>query len=220
MGRTDQILEQSGENGLYSTTLFNYKPQFLVQMENSLELGRSFIRTEYQKKFGCLAVMWRGIGEFVARNKQYRHLFGPVSISQNYHAISKNLMVAFLRHHTMDPKLAPLVRPRNPVKVRNPVGRSASLSFEEMNAIEEISMLVSEIEKDNKGVPTLIKHYLKLNGKFLAFNLDRDFANVIDGLVLVDLVKTEPRILQRFLGAEASQAFLALHCPEFKTQAA
>lgn len=220
IGETDRIVKKMGGRGLYSSTLFNYQPRFLHRMANSLELGRSFIRMEYQKKFGCLAIMWRGIGEFVARNRQYRFLFGPVSISQSYHAISKDLMVAFLSHHSMDPKLAPLVKPRRPVRFRNPVGRSASFSLDAMDAIEEISMLVSEIEKDKKGVPTLIKHYLKLNGKFLAFNLDKSFANVIDGLVLVDLVKTEAKILQRFLSPEGMEAFLAYHDTEQNTKAA
>ncbi len=74
--------------------------------------------------------------------------------------------------------------------------------------IEDISLLVSEIESDRKGVPTLIKHYLKLNGRFLAFNIDRDFANVIDGLVWVDLLKTDPKILRRFMGEAGANAFL------------
>jgi len=183
-------------------------------------LGRSFIRTEYQKKFGCLAMLWRGIGEFVARNCRYRHLFGPVSISQDYHTISKNLMVAFLSHNTMDPQLSPMVKPRKRVKIRKSINRSTPFNLLAKNAIEEISMLVSKIEKDDKGVPTLIKHYLKLNGQFLAFNLDKAFADVIDGLVWVDLLKTDQKLIERFLGAEGTQAFYTYHNPETATQAA
>jgi len=220
IGQTDAILKNMGPAGLYSTTLFNYRPQFLKRLSNTLELGRSFIRTEYQKKFGCLALLWRGIGEFVARNCQYRYLFGPVSISQDYHTISKNLMVAFLRHNNMNPHLAPMVKPRKPVKISKSVHRSAPFDIFEKNAIEEISMLVSEIEKDNKGIPTLIKHYLKLNGQFLAFNMDKAFANVIDGLVWVDLLKTEPKIIERFLGPQGTHTFYAYHNPAGMTHAA
>lgn len=220
IGQTDRILASIGPSGLYSTTLFNYKPPFFDHLGNTLELGRSFIRTEYQRKFGCLAVLWRGIGEFVARNCQYRHLFGPVSISQNYHTISKNLMVAFLIHNTMNPVLSPMVKPRKPVKLKKSVRRSTPLGILEKNAIEEISMLVSEIEKDNKGIPTLIKHYLKLNGQFLAFNLDKDFANVIDGLVWVDLLKTEEKIVERFLGAQGLRDFFAYHDSDAANRAA
>jgi putative hemolysin len=220
IGQTDQILKKIGPDGLYSTTLFSYKIEFYNHLDNTLELGRSFIRPEYQKKFGCLALLWRGIGEFVARNCRYRYLFGPVSISQDYHKISKNLMVAFLSHNTMDSRLAPMVKPRKRVKIRKSINRTAPLSLPGKKAIEEISMLVSKIEKDNKGVPTLIKHYLKLNGQFLAFNLDRTFANVIDGLVWVDLLKTDPKLVERFLGPAGTQAFFAYHNPCTVTEAA
>jgi putative hemolysin len=220
IGKTEEILQRLGREGLYSTTLFNYKNEFYNHLDNTLELGRSFIRTEYQKKFGCLAMLWRGIGEFVARNCRYRYLFGPVSISQNYHKISKNLMVAFFSHNTMDPHLAPMVKPRKRVKIQKTINRSAPIVLPGKNAIEEISMLVSKIEKDNKGVPTLIKHYLKLNGQFLAFNLDKAFANVIDGLVWVDLLKTNPKLIERFLTPAGTKSFYAYHNPDTVTQAA
>jgi hypothetical protein len=220
IGRSDRILQSLGPAGLYSTTLFDYKPRFFDHLSQTLELGRSFIRTEYQKKFGCLAILWRGIGEFVARNCQYRYLFGPVSISQDYHTISKNLMVAFFNHHTMDPDLSPMVKPRKPVKIKKSERLSSPLGMLGKNAIEEISMLISKIEKDNKGVPTLIKHYLKLNGQFLAFNLDKDFANVIDGLVWVDLLKTDEKLIERFLGAQGLRDFHAFHDADAETNVA
>jgi len=214
MGQTDVILKQNGPDGLYSTTLFNYKSKFFDHLNNALELGRSFIRMKYQRKFGCLSILWRGIGEFVARNLQYRHLYGPVSISQSYHIISRNLMVAFLSRHSMDPDMAHLVKPRRPVRLLNSIKRAATFTMLERDAIEDISMLVSEVEKDNKGVPTLIKHYLKLNGQFLAFNLDKAFADVIDGLIWVDLLKTEPKIQDRFMSPGGAMAFQKFHSQE------
>lgn len=220
IGQTDRLLRQKGAAGLYSTTLFNYKPPFFNHLEHALELGRSFIRTEYQKKFGCLSILWRGIGEFVARNPRYRYLFGPVSISRRYHTISRNLMVAFLSHHSMDLNMARLVKPRRPVKLLKSVKRATPLRVLEKDAIEGISMLVSEVENGNKGIPTLIKHYLKLNGHFLAFNLDKAFANVIDGLIWVDLLKTDRKIVERFLSRQGAEAFYRIHHPHQATKAA
>lgn len=65
-------------------------------------------------------------------------------------------MVAFLSRHSMDPHLSHLVRPRRPVKLLRSVKRSASFSVMGKDAIDDISLLVSELEKDSKGVPTLI----------------------------------------------------------------
>ena len=42
-----------------------------------------------------------------------------------------------------------------------------------------------------------MKQYLRLGGKLAAFNVDRD------GLVVVDLTETDPRILERYMGKEA-----------------
>lgn len=74
-------------------------------------------------------------------------------------------------------------------------------------SIDDISLLVSEIEDDGKRVPVLIKHYLKLNGQFIAFNVDRDFADVVDGLVVVDLMQTETKLLDRFMGTDGSRFY-------------
>ncbi|MDA1220683.1 MAG: glycerol acyltransferase, partial [Planctomycetota bacterium] len=64
------------------------------------------------------------------------------------------------------------------------------------------------MERDAKGVPVLIREYLKLGGKIIGFNVDPDFANVVDGLVLVDLAETERRLLVRYMGAEGADRFL------------
>jgi putative hemolysin len=220
IGQADVILSRKGPDGLYSTTLFNFKPHFFDHLSNALELGRSFIRGEYQRKFGCLSLLWRGIGEFVSRNPRYRYLFGPVSISQDYHTISRNLMVAFLSHCSMDPQMARFVRPRRPFKLLRSVKRSTYFELLDKECIDDISMLVSEVEKDSKGVPTLIKHYLKLNGQFLAFNLDRDFADVIDGLIWVDLLKTEPKLVERFMSPTGASAFYSHNSCEILIRAA
>ena len=81
---------------LYTSTLFRYDAQFLRRMGPALELGRSFVRVEYQKSFAPLLLLWKGIGKYVAGNPRYKVLFGPVSISNRYHAISRELMVGFL----------------------------------------------------------------------------------------------------------------------------
>jgi hypothetical protein len=70
---------------------------------------------------------------------------------------------------------------------------------------------VAEIEADGKGVPILLKHYLKLGGKVLAFNVDPNFSNVVDGLILVDLVHAERPTLERYMSRDGAAAFLSHH---------
>ena len=58
--------------------------------------------------------------------------------------------------------------------------------------LDEMSSSIAEIEGDSKGVPVLLRQYLKIGGELLAFNVDKSFSDVLDGLVLVDLRKTDP----------------------------
>jgi len=53
----------------------------------------------------------------------------------------------------------------------------------------------------------LLRHYLNLGGKILAFNLDPDFSEVIDGLILVDLDQTDTRTLERYMGREGMATY-------------
>ncbi|MGH8580449.1 MAG: lysophospholipid acyltransferase family protein, partial [Gammaproteobacteria bacterium] len=95
MGLTDDIIARFGTKGLYTNTLFKLKRPALARLNPAIELGRSFVRPAYQKRFGALLLLWSGIGHFVASHPRYRFLFGPVSISNDYRLISQQLMVAF-----------------------------------------------------------------------------------------------------------------------------
>ncbi|MEM7791026.1 MAG: GNAT family N-acyltransferase, partial [Verrucomicrobiota bacterium] len=102
IGLVDQIVGEHGISGLYTSTLFRYGRDFLDTIGPSMELGRSFVRVEYQKKYASLALIWKGIFEFISRHPEYPTLFGAVSIADSYHAISKSLMVHFFSEHNSD----------------------------------------------------------------------------------------------------------------------
>ena len=116
----------------------------------------------------------------------------------------------FLKNNNFDQQLARHVKPRNPF--RNAIKFSwKSDDFAVVNDIEQISDIVTQFEKDRKGVPVLLKQYLKLGGTLLGFNVDHDFNNALDGLIMVDLVKTDAKVLNKYLGPQQTQAFLAFH---------
>ena len=74
--------------------------------------------------------------------------------------------------------------------------------------LEDLSDCVADLEPSRTGVPVLLRQYLKLGGKLLGFNLDPEFSDALDGLVVVDLTKTEPKLLERYLGKAEAQRFL------------
>lgn len=211
VGRTDRILRRFGAKGLYTSTLFDFKPRLLAQIDPALEMGRSFVIPEYQKEFAPLMLLWKGIGRYVARHPRYRRLFGVVSISDEFHSMTKQLLMAFLKANCYDAQLAELVRAKNPpraARFRDVDPRRMAHLVSDMGDIEE---LISEIEAGNRGVPVLLRQYLKLNARILGFNIDPDFGDVLDGLVLVDLTAVDRGVLNRYFGTEGAATFLEFH---------
>ncbi|MCV6604894.1 MAG: GNAT family N-acetyltransferase, partial [Porticoccaceae bacterium] len=72
---------------------------------------------------------------------------------------------------------------------------------------EEFTALKSQLSHMNCSVPTLYKQYTEIcepNGvQFAGFNIDPDFKNAIDGLIIVDLAKLKPNRRERYLGIPA-----------------
>lgn len=211
LGKTDEIVSRYGVKGLYTSTLFQYDRRLINRMGPALEMGRSFIRKEYQRNFSSLLLLWKGIARLIVRQPRYHSLFGPVSITSEYSAASREMLETYLREACFKSEWARLIRPRNPPLKRRIGSVDPRLFHRVITEADEVSSLISEMEHDQKGVPVLIRQYLKLGGKMLGFNLDPEFSNVLDGLVWVDLLQTDPRLTARFLGKEETVAFLAFH---------
>jgi len=211
LGCADEILPVHGARGLYTQSLFRLGRKFLSQLDDAVELGRSFIARDYQRDAVAMPLLWKGIVAWLADNPRYRRFFGPVSISQDYAPQSRRLMVRYLRKHHGHRNLSRHVQPRRPYFA---LGISpAEKSFLRCGVVdaEDCSEVVSGIEADGKGFPTLLRHYLKLNGRFLSFNVDPDFSDVLDGLVMVDMLETDPRLPARLMGREKWEQYLAHH---------
>lgn len=219
LGPTDQILPLKGKHGLYTSTLFDFKGEFFQRLNPALEMGRSFIRQEYQRRPTSLPLLWRGIGRYILRFPHYHLLFGPVSINPEYGQASQELILSYLKHNRSAEDLVSLVRAKNPPRTMSL--HDADLDVLQRCAfdLEHISGLVSDLEPDAKTIPVLLKHYLKLNGRLIAFNVDPSFGSCLDGLILVDLTKTDPKLLAAYMGEEGAQTFLEYHDFDIKNKA-
>jgi putative hemolysin len=205
------VLPQYGVRGFYTNTLFSWKRSFLDRLGPSVELGRSFVRVEYQKSFSALLLLWRGISQFLANNPQYRVLFGPVSISNDYQPENRQLMVRFLNAYCRDEHLARLVRARNPFRMKARRDVDDIVEGTAQWDIDALSAVIADFETDQKGVPVLLRQYLKLGGRLVAFNVDSIFADTLDGLIVVDTARTDRRTLGRYMGVQAAKKYLEFH---------
>jgi putative hemolysin len=207
-GRTDEIVKKLGPNGLYASTLFVLMPGFTSALGPALEMGRSFVRPEYQRSYNALLLLWKGIGRIVSREPRYRRLFGPVSISALYQEASRHLISGFFEARHGKNGLARMVKPRVPLKGGGWMRRAARHIG---GGVDTLSELVSALEPDGKGIPVLMRQYLKLGGEILSFSVDHDFSGVLDGLVMVDLLHSPVTFLERYLGKQGHSAFKGYH---------
>jgi putative hemolysin len=210
LGLTDEILADRGPSGLYTQSLFRYDRRLLDRLSPAIELGRSFVQARYQRDYAPLLLLWKGIGRFVVAHPRYRRLFGPVTISHDYSSVSKHLLMAFLEANRRLPDLARLVAPRNPPREarRRDEGVVAGRTAVDL---DEADALIADIEADGRGLPVLLRQYLKLNARLLGWNVDRRFGRALDGLMLVDLVDVPRPVLARYLGKDGAAAFLDAH---------
>lgn len=187
LGMGDEIMPRYGLKGFYVNSLFRMKPQMGPIMEKTIELGRSFIVKEYQRKPTTLMLLWRGILYVLLKNKQYRNLLGPVTISGEFEKISKTIIVTHLRQHHFNRKIARYIKPITGLEgINAPIDPKL---IRDIEGIELIDKIVTDIERGGMPIPVLIKKYIQLNSYVIGFNVDHDFADALDALMLLDLKK-------------------------------
>lgn len=187
VGKGFDIINQYGKKGFYLHSLFMIDDKMLPLLSESLELGRSFIRKEYQHKPVPLFLLWKGILYFLLKHKEYRYLIGPVSISNQYSNISKTLITEFIKSNHFNHELSKSIRPRTQFVANFPEVDTNIILESTRNDINKFDKLIEEIEPANFKLPVLLKKYIKLNAKIIGFNIDPKFNDALDGLILLDL---------------------------------
>ncbi len=208
IGRTDRILAEKGVEGIYNAAFFTFGKPVLDVFSQGLEMGRAFITPEYQRLAASLDSLWMGIGRYLNAHPEYKCLYGTVSISSEYSELSRSLILSWLQQNAMNKELAPHVRPHTPPVGLGLLSEDARLLPGGLGDPRQLVSLVSDLEADGKGIPVLLRQYLRLGGRMLSFNIDEDFGGTLDCLVLVNLADTPERVLRRYRGKEHANRHL------------
>lgn len=187
LGKGGDIMEIYGKRGFYIESLFKLKKPMEPILRSSVELGRSFVVQEYQRKILPLFLLWKGILYFIIKNPEYRYLIGPVSISNHYSKLSKGLMIEFIKRNFYRADLAEYVKPRKKFKPKYKQVDAGALLEKSGNDIRMLDQFIQEIEPEKFNVPVLLKKYIKQNARIISFNVDPKFEMSLDGLILLDM---------------------------------
>ncbi len=185
IGFTQALIAQHGVAGLYTHSLFEFGTALFERLGPCLELGRSFVRPEWQGNARPLRLLWAGIAVLLERHPEIAHLFGPVSVSPRFSELGRMLIMSALQLHHMDEGLKPLIRARNAPRL---AGHPLQQRVTEVSAgLADPGLLSRFLQRLEQGasLPMLIKHYIELKGRFAGFNVDHAFNGTLDGLVFV-----------------------------------
>jgi len=187
VGKGNQILTNYGMKGFYITSLFRISKKFTPILNVSIELGRSFIIKEYQKKPLPLFLLWKGILYLLLKNPNYRYLLGPVSISNEFKSFSKTLCVEFMKANYFNSEFAEHIKPRTPYR-KKPLRIIEKKLFLKYTGNDpgRLDSFIRDFDPQYK-TPILLKKYLSVNAEVLGFNVDPLFNNCLDALMILDL---------------------------------
>ncbi|WP_143883322.1 lysophospholipid acyltransferase family protein [Chryseobacterium binzhouense] len=178
------VMKKFGIKGFYTSSLFEFEQDIHPFFKKVIEMGRAYISEEYQQKPLPLFLLWRGIVHVCLRNPDHKFLMGGVSISNKFSEFSKSLMIEFMRSNYYDSAVAQYITPKNDFKVKLRE-RDKHLFLNEMNAdLNKLDKFIDDLEPELR-MPVLIKKYIKQNAKVIAFNVDPNFNDAIDGLMYI-----------------------------------
>ncbi len=209
IGRTDVILAKHGVKGIYNSCFFKLEEPALSILSQGLEMGRAFIVPAYQRLATSLDTLWMGIGRYLVAHPQYRYLYGTVSISNEYSKLSRSLMLSYLQQNVMNKELEGCITACHPPRELGLLSEDVRLLPTALADSRLLGTLVSELEPDGKGIPVLLRQYLRLGGRMAAFGIDENFGNTLDCFVIVDMLQAPERVLQRYCGKERAKHLLS-----------
>ena len=193
LGIGTEIFEKhGGVEGFYTSSLFTYSKDFEPTLHQTIELGRSFVSLEYQKEALPLMLLLKGLMHSLMRYPDAEYFIGPVSISNSYPKFYQSLMVYYLEnmHNAKLPENAAVpTTPFEPDYLRlNP----KDLLRKKMDGFEKFDRFLMRLSDNTYRVPTLVKKYMKVNARIMAFNVDPLFNYSLDGLIILR-IKDYPR---------------------------
>jgi putative hemolysin len=194
------VLTKFNSDGFYTSTLFKFNESFVPLLFSAVELGRSFVQSKYWNSL-ALDYLWQGIGEYLSVNKNIRYLFGPVSLSNNYSTEAKELIVYFFSKWF--PPKRNFITPLNPFELSKSSVEKLNKIFNSDDYQKELVLLKNMLNNYGFTIPVLYKQYADLclpgGVQFLGFNIDLNFSNCIDALILVDLQYLKENKKRRYL---------------------
>ncbi|MGN0213212.1 MAG: GNAT family N-acetyltransferase [Muribaculaceae bacterium] len=186
-------LNSDGSPRIATSHMFKFSEKFMRDfLPSTLELGRSFVRLEYQStKAGVKAIyaldnLWDGIGALTVVYPQIRYLFGKVTMYPNYSHLCRDMILYFLNHYFPDNDH--LVTPITPVKYAHSM-ESLQSRFENNNFEADYKRLNQMVRDEGFNIPPLVHAYMSLSPTMRMFGtaVNDEFGNVEESGIMISV---------------------------------
>jgi hypothetical protein len=199
LGFLKELLSDYSEEYVYTATLCKLSSEFFPLLVQSIELGRSFIQQKYWNT-NALDYLWQGLGKIVKENENIRYLWGPVSISNSYPDDLKKMLIFYYRKWYQSD--AHFIKCVTPFEISEVDSERYNTIFNSGNISDDYLILKKHLHSHALSVPVLVRKYTELTEypgtRILGFNIDPEFADCVDALILVDLSKLKETYRLRY----------------------
>ena len=202
IAESNYVYENYNVEGFYTDSLFGFGKDFEKYLNNSIELGRSFVQPKYWGS-RALDYLWQGIGAYLYQNPHIKYMFGAVTLSGAMPRSAQELIIYYYNkyygnHHE-------LLEPKDKFKFSKNAINELEFIFDGNNAKENFQILRDQLAYYGSTIPTLYKQYADLceDGgiSFMGYNIDKDFGNCIDSFILVEIDKIKEKKKARYIKA-------------------
>ena len=165
---------------------------------------------DYQKDILPLMLLLKGLMETIMRYPQMQYFIGPVSISSWYPKFYQSLMVYYVTTKHTNEEMSKLFNPKTPFVPNFGKCDIKILMEKNMDSVDKFDRYIRKLSNSDYRMPTLFKKYLNINSKFLCFNVDPDFNDTLDGLLLLkftDYPKEELEMMLKDVAPEERAAY-------------
>lgn len=184
-------IDENGQPILATAHLFHFSDQFIKDyLPYTLELGRSFVRIEYQssqagaKSLFALDNLWDGLGALSIEYPQIKYYFGKVTMYPSFGNQGRDIILYFLQKHFNDPEN--LVTPINPLQMESDIQKlDALLSMFDIK--DNYKILNQEVRSLGQNIPPLVNAYMNLSSTMKVFGtaVNDEFGDVEETGILV-----------------------------------
>ena len=187
IGLGEEIYKAKGMDGFYTVSLLNFGPKGPDILYHCMELGRSFVPLKYQREVLPLKFLLTGLGITAAKNPAVDSYVGTVSISDSLPHFYRSLMYYYIMRDFKLPEGEKVTTPVHPFQPDFLRVDPDQLMPHKIENIDDLDRLMNTLTDGSYRMPVLVRKYFSCGAHVSCFNVDPDFCNSLDGMIVLYL---------------------------------